>query len=137
MRTCPSCGAENADEARSCSACGTELSAPVAARGEERKVVSVLFVDLVGFAARSGRADPEDVRATLRVCQELLKREIERFGGTGREVRGRRRDGRVRRPGRPRGRRRADGSGRAPDRGRDRRAERGTARVWTSPSVAR
>src|SRR3990170_4133566 len=51
-------------------------------RGEERKVVSVLFVDLVGFTARSDRADPEDVRATLRVYHERLKREIERFGGT-------------------------------------------------------
>ncbi len=52
------------------------------ALGEERKIVSVLFVDLVGFTARSDRRDPEDVRATLRVYHELLKREIERFGGT-------------------------------------------------------
>src|SRR6266508_3034157 len=50
--------------------------------GEERKVVSVLCVDLVGFTARSDRADPEDVRSTLRVYHDLLKREIERFGGT-------------------------------------------------------
>ena len=57
-----------------------EAAAPVV--GEERKVVSVLFVDLVGFTARSDRLDPEDVRATLRVYHELLKREIERFGGT-------------------------------------------------------
>jgi class 3 adenylate cyclase/tetratricopeptide (TPR) repeat protein len=49
---------------------------------EERKVVSVLFVDLVGFTARSDRADPEDVRSTLRAYHERLKREIERFGGT-------------------------------------------------------
>ena len=39
-------------------------------------------MDLVGFTARSDRADPEDVRATLRVYHERLKREIERFGGT-------------------------------------------------------
>ena len=44
--------------------------------------MSVLFVDLVGFTARSDRSDPEDVRATLRVYHERLKREIERFGGT-------------------------------------------------------
>ena len=50
--------------------------------GEERKVVSVLFVDLVEFTARSDRADPEDVRSTLRVYHDRLKREIERFGGT-------------------------------------------------------
>jgi class 3 adenylate cyclase len=50
--------------------------------GEERKVVSVLFVDLVGFTARSDRADPEDVRATLRLYHEVLRREIERWAGT-------------------------------------------------------
>jgi class 3 adenylate cyclase len=50
--------------------------------GEERKVVSVLFVDLVGFTSRSDRADPEDVRATLRPYHERVKIDIERFGGT-------------------------------------------------------
>jgi class 3 adenylate cyclase len=49
---------------------------------EERKVVSVLFVDLVGFTAHSDDADPEDVRATLRPYHAEVKREIERFGGT-------------------------------------------------------
>lgn len=82
MRACPSCGEGNADNARFCSACGTELAAPPTPGGEERKVVSVLFVDLVNFTARADRADPEDIRATLRVYHELLKREIERFGGT-------------------------------------------------------
>jgi class 3 adenylate cyclase/tetratricopeptide (TPR) repeat protein len=49
---------------------------------EERKVVSVLFVDLVGFTARSDQADPEDVRAALRPFHAAAKREIERYGGT-------------------------------------------------------
>ena len=44
--------------------------------------MSVLFVDLVEFTDRSDRADPEDVRAMLRPYHSLLKREIERFGGT-------------------------------------------------------
>lgn len=44
--------------------CGAALAEP-AARAEERKVVSVLFVDLVGHTARSAEADPEDVRARL------------------------------------------------------------------------
>ena len=52
------------------------------ADGEERKVVSVLFVDLVGFTDRSDRADPEDVRATLRPYHERVKADIERHGGT-------------------------------------------------------
>jgi class 3 adenylate cyclase len=79
---CPSCGEDNADKARFCSACGAALETLPAPAGEERKVVSVLFVDLVGFTARSDHADPEDVRATLRVYHDLLRREIERWGGT-------------------------------------------------------
>ncbi len=83
MPACPVCGHENDDEARFCSSCGSGLRGDVPAPiAEERKVVSVLFVDLVGFTARSDHADPEDVRATLRVYHELLKREIERHGGT-------------------------------------------------------
>jgi class 3 adenylate cyclase len=79
---CLRCGEENAERARFCSSCGAELAVPAASLAEERKVVSVLFVDLVGFTARSDRADPEDVRTTLRLYHEVLKREIERFGGT-------------------------------------------------------
>ena len=50
--------------------------------GEERKVVSVLFADLVGFTARSEEADPEDVRAILRAYHSRARAEIEHFGGT-------------------------------------------------------
>jgi len=49
---------------------------------EERKVVSILFVDLVGFTARSDRADPEDVRELLRPYHSRAKQEIEKLGGT-------------------------------------------------------
>jgi class 3 adenylate cyclase/tetratricopeptide (TPR) repeat protein len=49
---------------------------------EERKIVSILFVDLVGFVARSDRADPEDVRATLRPYYTCVRRELARWGGT-------------------------------------------------------
>jgi class 3 adenylate cyclase/tetratricopeptide (TPR) repeat protein len=55
---------------------------PLLELDEERKVVSILFVDLVGFAARSDRADPEDVRATLRPYYTCLRRELARWGGT-------------------------------------------------------
>jgi class 3 adenylate cyclase/tetratricopeptide (TPR) repeat protein len=78
---CPSCGAENPEASRFCNSCGTRLSG-THPFGEERKHVSVLFVDLVGFTARSDDADPEDVRATLRPYHAAVKREIERFGGT-------------------------------------------------------
>src|SRR5262245_9677795 len=84
MPTCPTCGQENPEIARFCLACATPLS-PGSDRGgtvEERKVVSVLFCDLVGFTAMSDRADPEDVRATLRPYHTRVRQEIERFGGT-------------------------------------------------------
>jgi class 3 adenylate cyclase len=78
---CPSCGEENPERARFCLACGNALAVDVPA-AEERKVVSILFVDLVGFTSRSDDADPEDVRATLRPYHARVKADIERFGGT-------------------------------------------------------
>src|SRR2546423_7833971 len=48
----------------------------------ERKVVTVLFADLVGFTHRSEQLDPEDVAAILRPYHERLRGELERFGGT-------------------------------------------------------
>ena len=49
---------------------------------EERKVVTVLFADLVGFTARAEHLDPEDVRAMLARYHAHLRSELERFGGT-------------------------------------------------------
>ena len=49
---------------------------------EERKVVTVLFCDLVGFTARSDQADPEDVRSLLRPYHARLRRGDPRLGGT-------------------------------------------------------
>jgi class 3 adenylate cyclase/tetratricopeptide (TPR) repeat protein len=80
MPLCAACGQDNPDVARFCLACGTEL-AP-AERREERKVVTVLFADLVGFTSRSERLDPEDVRALLAPYWERLRAELERYGGT-------------------------------------------------------
>jgi class 3 adenylate cyclase/tetratricopeptide (TPR) repeat protein len=48
----------------------------------ERKVVTVLFADLVGFTSRAESLDPEDVEAILRPYHERLRSELERFGGT-------------------------------------------------------
>ena len=53
-----------------------------AAGREERKVVTAVFVDLVGSTARAEQLDPEDVRALLRRYHETLRRELERYGGT-------------------------------------------------------
>jgi class 3 adenylate cyclase/tetratricopeptide (TPR) repeat protein len=80
---CPSCGRESAEGFRFCPHCGSPLdAAPAVAPRTERKVVTVLFCDLVGFTTRSDRADPEDVRAILRPFHELARSEIERYGGT-------------------------------------------------------
>ena len=82
MTVCPSCSEENAAGARFCSSCGAALEAPAAPAREERKVVTVLFADLVGFTARAEQLDPEDVRALLGPYHSYLRGELERFGGT-------------------------------------------------------
>jgi class 3 adenylate cyclase/tetratricopeptide (TPR) repeat protein len=81
MKVCPSCGEQNPDKAKFCSECATPL-AEAAPQQEERKVVTVLFADLVGFTSRSEAMDVEDVRGTLQPYHQLLRRELERFGGT-------------------------------------------------------
>jgi class 3 adenylate cyclase len=54
----------------------------MSASRRERKVVSVLFCDLVGFTARAESLDPEDVEALLRPYHERVRAELERHGGT-------------------------------------------------------
>jgi class 3 adenylate cyclase/tetratricopeptide (TPR) repeat protein len=78
---CPSCGTTNPPQSRFCSNCGTALEDSSGLR-EERKLVSVLFVDLVGFTGRSDGADPEDVRDALRLYHTEAKQRIEQHGGT-------------------------------------------------------
>ena len=78
---CPRCGQANPDGARFCLHCGASLVAGETAR-EERKVVSVVFVDLVGFTATAERLDPEDVRALLAPYHAALRADLERYGGS-------------------------------------------------------
>jgi class 3 adenylate cyclase/tetratricopeptide (TPR) repeat protein len=49
---------------------------------QERKVVTVLFCDLVGFTSQAEEMDPEDVAAMLTPYHARLKQELERYGGT-------------------------------------------------------
>jgi class 3 adenylate cyclase/tetratricopeptide (TPR) repeat protein len=77
--SCDRCGSENAADARFCSSCGNRLGG---AAEEERKLVSVLFVDLEGFTASSDDADPEDVRDLLEAYHASAKECIEQYGGT-------------------------------------------------------
>jgi class 3 adenylate cyclase len=60
--------------------CGAALA--VVERREERKIVSVVFADLVGFTGRSETLDVEEVRGTLAPYHEALRAILERFGGT-------------------------------------------------------
>jgi class 3 adenylate cyclase/tetratricopeptide (TPR) repeat protein/energy-coupling factor transporter ATP-binding protein EcfA2 len=80
MAACPRCGEQNPDRARLCMMCGTPLGAHAAER-RERRVVSVLFADLVGFTSRSEALDIEDVDAFLAPYHDRLRRDVERFGG--------------------------------------------------------
>ena len=77
--SCERCGEANPAHARFCHACGARLDD--ARPREERKLVSVLFVDLEGFTTSSDRADPEDVRDSLERYHAAAKDCIEQFGG--------------------------------------------------------
>ena len=78
---CAACGQENPDFAKFCLACATPLGPVDAPAGEERRVVTVVFVDLVGSTARAEALDPEDVRAFLAPYHEAVRNELESFGG--------------------------------------------------------
>jgi class 3 adenylate cyclase/tetratricopeptide (TPR) repeat protein/energy-coupling factor transporter ATP-binding protein EcfA2 len=75
--TCPTCGAESAAGARFCSACGQ----PLRPLSEERRVVTVLFADLVGFTSLSETLDPEQVKRLVESAFERLVRDVTAFGG--------------------------------------------------------
>ena len=80
MTACPSCGHDGPEGATTCPGCGAELTPP--RRGEERRVVTTLFCDLVGFTALSERNDPELIDAYLRRYYAAARRVVESYGGT-------------------------------------------------------
>jgi class 3 adenylate cyclase/tetratricopeptide (TPR) repeat protein len=89
---CGSCGAALAGDEKFCDECGAPVGAesvppaPVAAAREspaaERRLVTVLFTDLVGFTPLSESRDPEEVRELLSRYFDLCRRLIELYGGT-------------------------------------------------------
>jgi class 3 adenylate cyclase/tetratricopeptide (TPR) repeat protein len=82
MLVCAACGQENPEGFSFCGSCGKPLADEARRPREERKVVTVLFADLVGFTGRAEQLDPEDVRATLSPFYARLRSELERRGGT-------------------------------------------------------
>src|SRR4051812_26794909 len=87
---CPSCGASNEPDDRFCGQCGAVLGAaaapaavtPAQAPIPERRLVSVLFADLVGSTPMAEHRDPEEVRELLALYFERCRVLIERYGGT-------------------------------------------------------
>ena len=75
--TCPSCGAIAPAGARFCPTCGHGLLA----RYDERRVVTVLFADLVGFTGLSETMDPEQLKNLIDDCFECLVADVVAFGG--------------------------------------------------------
>ncbi len=91
-RPCPSCGTPNAPGMKFCGECGSALEGaapvarqaaqPVEAPSAERRLVSVLFADLVGFTTLSETRDAEEVRDLLSRYFDTCRRLIGRYGGT-------------------------------------------------------
>jgi len=87
---CPACGTANEPGERFCGECGSALTpaapsvAPAAHEvpASERRLVSVLFVDLVGFTTISEARDSEEARELLSRYSELARTLIKRYGGT-------------------------------------------------------
>ena len=100
---CPNCGFANLPGAKFCSECGTVLQSTGATRptngaaatpstqqprttsqetSSERRLVSILFADLVGFTPFAEERDSEEVRDTLTRYFDLSREVIERYGGT-------------------------------------------------------
>ena len=85
---CPSCSVANEPEMRFCGECATPLAGPrpqrprTAAPVAERRHVSVLFADLVGFTPFAEERDAEEVRDILARYFEIAGEVIGRHGGT-------------------------------------------------------
>jgi class 3 adenylate cyclase/tetratricopeptide (TPR) repeat protein len=88
---CPACGTPNAPGTKFCGECGTALADAVAAAPAtstpttvtaERRLVTVLFADLVGSTTLAEDRDPEETRALLNRYFETTSDVIGRYGGT-------------------------------------------------------
>ena len=85
VRECPACSTENPPTSLFCGSCGTRLG-PMSQRSvrmrEERRLATVMFVDVSGFTAMAEQMDPEDVKALGAHLSRELGDQVARFGGT-------------------------------------------------------
>jgi class 3 adenylate cyclase/tetratricopeptide (TPR) repeat protein len=79
--SCEHCGADLPDAARFCSSCGRPVAEALPA-GQERKLVTVLFADVVGSTGLGEVLDPERLKEVMDAYFEAMRREIEAEGGT-------------------------------------------------------
>jgi len=87
---CPSCGTRNPASDRFCGECGSSLGTGAAAAapgaadsGAERRLVSVMFADLVGFTTLAEGRDAEETRELLTGYFDLARGVIEIGAGEG------------------------------------------------------
>ena len=80
---CPDCGTPFSPGARFCHQCGSRLGelADGLAVGD-RRVVSALFADLVGYTRLVDELDPEEVRARVDGALSVLGQAVVHFGGS-------------------------------------------------------
>jgi class 3 adenylate cyclase len=78
-RVCEQCGADAAEDARFCAACGAPLRIEA---GAERKVATMVFADLVGSTEMASGSDPEEIRRRLDPFFELARASLREHGGT-------------------------------------------------------
>jgi class 3 adenylate cyclase/tetratricopeptide (TPR) repeat protein len=102
---CLNCGTVNPPNARFCIECGLQLQPPgdqAAPQGtltrnlsrqtqplpdsllspEERRIVTIMFADIMGSTPLADRLDPEDMRAMLAGYFNLMAKQIRKHGGT-------------------------------------------------------
>jgi class 3 adenylate cyclase len=79
MSTCPSCGTENPDGQRFCGECGATLSAPAEVR---RRLITVLYCDMVGSTELGERLDTERLQKVLDRYFGVMRAAIQHHGGT-------------------------------------------------------
>ena len=81
---CPACNAETAPDAQFCDACGASLAAAAPAPGDStgtRKVVTILFADLVGSTSLQERLDAESTRRVMERFYAAMRGPVEAHGG--------------------------------------------------------